>query len=63
MSSGLSSHSGENPNIDTPEITGAEHSAPELLNSTAVAWVWTPVGPQPLALNRDQTLGLRSVVP
>ena len=50
-------------NINTPETTGVEHSAPEHLKSTAVAWVWTPAGPQLQALNRDQTLGLRSVVP
>jgi hypothetical protein len=32
-------------------------------NSTAVAWVWNPVRPYFQAVNRDQTLGLRSVVP
>ncbi len=39
----------------------AEHSAPGTSKSTAVAWVWMPAGPW--ALNRDQTLGLRSVFP
>jgi hypothetical protein len=42
---------------------GAEHSAPELLNSTAVAWVWIRSTPAYWAIDRDQTLGLRSVVP
>ena len=42
---------------------GAEHSAPEHPNSTAVAWVWNPVSPDIRTIDRDQTLGLRSVVP
>jgi hypothetical protein len=42
---------------------GAEHLAPVHLNSTAVAWVWNPACPCFQAVNRDQTLGLRSVVP
>jgi len=46
-----------------PRQSGAEHSAPEFLSSTAVAWVWNPVRPYFQAVNRDQTLGLRSVVP
>jgi len=57
------SHSAKFQNIYTLEITSAEHSAPELPNSTAVAWVWIPAGPYFQAFNRDQTLGLRSVVP
>jgi len=60
------SHSAENQNNRTPEQPGAEHSAPDEdqpLKSTAVAWVWIPVCPLPEALDRDQTLGLRSVVP
>ena len=56
------SHSAKN-QITRRRQIGAEHSAPELLNSTAVAWVWNPVRPHFQAVNRDQTLGLRSVVP
>ena len=32
-------------------------------NSTAVAWVWNPASPDIQTNGRDQTLGLRSVVP
>ena len=38
------SHSAKN-QITRRRQIGAEHSAPELLNSTAVAWVWNPVRP------------------
>jgi hypothetical protein len=66
-----SSHSAKDQNNQTPtKRRGAlssknfqETTSPELLNSTAVAWVWIPVGPYRMACNRDQTLGLRSVVP
>jgi hypothetical protein len=57
-----SPHSAKN-QITRRRQIGAEHLAPELPNSTAVAWVWNPVRPRFQAGNRDQTLGLPGDLP
>ena len=58
-----SPHSAKNQITRRPTNAARSTQLLNFSNSTAVAWVWNPVCPSLQALNRDQTLGLRSVVP